>query len=221
MYRKVVKRLFDIAASGIAIIILLPFFILFTPIVSIAMRGNPFFIQKRPGRNCKIFKMIKYRTMTNKRDACGNLLPDYERLTRFGSFMRKLSLDELPELLNILKGDMSIVGPRPQLVKDMVFFDDNIMRRQSVRPGLTGLAQVNGRNNTSWEERFEYDLKYIEKITFFKDMKIILKTVVKVLGKSDVSTEGMATSEDYGDYLLRTEKISMEEYDQKTEGIVR
>jgi lipopolysaccharide/colanic/teichoic acid biosynthesis glycosyltransferase len=189
--------------------------------VAIAMKGNPFFVQKRPGKDCKIFKMIKYRTMTNAKDKEGNLLPDEDRLTGFGNLMRKLSIDELPELFNIFKGDMSVVGPRPQLIKDMIFFDDEIMKRQSVRPGLTGLAQVRGRNNISWEEKFKYDLEYIEKITFFKDIKIIFKTVFKVIKSSDITTEGMATAEDYGDYLLRNKKVSQEEYARKIEGIIK
>jgi undecaprenyl phosphate N,N'-diacetylbacillosamine 1-phosphate transferase len=221
MYRKFFKRVFDIVSSGAVILLLLPFFIIFTPIVAIAMKGNPFFVQKRPGKDCKIFKMIKYRTMTNAKDKEGNLLPDEDRLTGFGNLMRKLSIDELPELFNIFKGDMSVVGPRPQLIKDMIFFDDEIMKRQSVRPGLTGLAQVRGRNNISWEEKFKYDLEYIEKITFFKDIKIIFKTVFKVLKSSDITAEGMATAEDYGDYLLRNEKVSQEEYTRKIEATKR
>lgn len=221
MYRKFFKRVFDIVSSGVVILLLLPFFIIFTPIVAIAMKGNPFFVQERPGKDCKIFKMIKYRTMTNAKDKEGNLLPDEDRLTGFGNLMRKLSIDELPELFNIFKGDMSVVGPRPQLIKDMIFFDDEIMKRQSVRPGLTGLAQVRGRNNISWEEKFKYDLEYIEKITFFKDIKIIFKTVFKVLKSSDITAEGMATAEDYGDYLLRNEKVSQEEYTRKIEATKR
>src|SRR5690554_3764114 len=168
MYKYFLKRIFDFTLSLILIILFLPFFILFTPIVAIAMRGNPFFIQERPGKNCKIFKMIKFRTMNNKKDEFGNLLDDKSRLTKFGKFLRSTSIDELPELINILFGQMSFVGPRPQLIKDMIFFDDEIMKRQLVRPGLTGLAQIKGRNAISWEDKFKYDLEYINKITFIK-----------------------------------------------------
>ena len=153
--------------------------------------------------------------MTDDRNADGNLLPDEMRLTDFGKKLRSTSLDELPELVNILKGDMAIVGPRPQLVKDMVFFDKNIFMRQYVRPGLTGLAQVSGRNAISWNEKFDYDLKYISDITFLNDLEIIVSTIKKVVYKDDIVTEGFATSEDYGDWLLRLNKISLTEYNNK------
>ena len=155
--------------------------------------------------------------MTNKKDEKGKLLPDEQRLTRFGKILRSTSLDELPELLNILKGDMAIVGPRPQLIKDMIFMTTEQRKRHTVRQGLTGLAQVNGRNNLTWEEKINYDLKYINKITFFEDCKIILKTIIKVFKREDIETEGMETAEDLCDYLLRTNKISEEEYDKKME----
>lgn len=215
LWKRFVKRSFDICSSGIAITILVPFFLIFTPIVAIAMKGNPFFVQPRPGKNCKIFRMIKYRTMTNEKDENGNLLPDEVRLTKFGKLMRKLSVDELPELFNIFIGQMSVVGPRPQLVRDMVFFDENAMQRQTVRPGLTGLAQVRGRNNISWEQKFAYDLEYIEKQGFFYDIKIIFRTISKVFSRSDVNTDGMETAEDYGNYLLRTGKIDNFFYEEK------
>ncbi len=215
MYKHFFKPLFDFILSCLGIIILSPFFLIFTPIVAIAMRGNPFFVQKRPGKNGKIFKLIKYRTMTNAKDKDGNLLPDEKRMTGFGKKLRSLSIDELPELFNILLGQMSIVGPRPQLVKDMVFFDDSVILRQSVRPGLTGSAQVNGRNNILWEERFAFDIEYVNSVKFATDIKIIFKTVGKVLKSEDIATEGMETSEDYGDYLLRKGDITENEYNEK------
>lgn len=214
MYRHFFKPLFDFVLSGLALIVLSPFFLLFTPIVAVAMKGNPFFVQKRPGKNGKIFSMIKYRTMTNAKDKDGNLLPDDERLTGFGKLMRKLSIDELPEIINIFIGDMSIVGPRPQLVRDLVFFDEKTMKRQSIRPGLTGWAQVNGRNNVTWEQKFELDNEYLQKEGFFFDIKILFMTVFKVFARKDINTEGMETAEDLGVYLLRTGKIDKEYFDK-------
>lgn len=159
--------------------------------------------------------MVKFRSMTDEKDEEGNLLPDSVRLTKFGKMLRATSLDELPELFNILKGDMSVVGPRPQLVKDMVFFNQEQMKRQSVLPGLTGLAQVNGRNAVSWEKKFEYDLIYIKKVTFLEDIKIIFKTIQKIFIKEGISADGMETAEDFGDYLLSQCKISEKEYERK------
>ncbi len=218
MYKYFFKRFFDLVLSFITIIILLPFFILFTPVVALKMKGNPFFIQRRPGINCRIFKMIKYRTMTNEKDSDGNLLPDDKRLTKFGKLMRKLSIDELPEFLNVLKGDMSLVGPRPLLIKDMWFFDDEIKRRQNVRPGITGLAQVSGRNGIGWDEKFEYDLKYIKKIRLFKDIKILILTVFKVFKSEGVVREGTETDMDYGDWLVFKNIISKEKHVEIVEG---
>lgn len=159
--------------------------------------------------------MYKFRTMTDERGPDGKLLPDEARLTEFGSFLRDTSLDELPELFNILKGDMSIVGPRPQLVRDMVFMTKEQRRRHKVPQGLTGLAQVSGRNAISWEDKLIYDQKYVEKITFLGDLRIIFRTIGNVLKKKDIHTEGMATAEDLGDYLLRTGQVSQEEYEKK------
>ena len=153
--------------------------------------------------------------MTDEKDESGNLLPDSQRLTKFGKFLRSTSFDELPELINIIKGDMSIVGPRPQLVRDMIFMTDEQRKRHSVRQGLTGLAQVNGRNNITWEDKINYDLKYIQNITFIGDAKIILETILKVFRKDDINTEGMDTAEDLCDYLLRTKQITEEEYKEK------
>lgn len=216
MYRNFFKRLLDFLLSFIALVVLSPILLILTVIGVIAMKGNPFFTQKRPGKDEKIFKLIKFRTMTCEKDAQGNLLPDDVRLTGYGKFLRKTSLDELPELVNILIGDMSIVGPRPQLVRDMTFMTAQQRRRHDVRPGLTGLAQVNGRNNITWERKFEYDLQYIDSgITLFGDIKIIFQTVGKVLKSSDIVREGTASDMDFGDWLISEGKIDQETYDQK------
>jgi len=171
------------------------------------------FKQKRPGENEKIFEMYKFRSMTDERDQDGNLLPDEVRLTEFGKKLRATSLDELPELFNILKGDMSVVGPRPQLVRDMVFMSSKQRKRHEVLPGLTGLAQVNGRNKISWEEKLSWDLKYVNHISLRTDLSIVVKTIIKVLKKENISTVGMETAEDLGDYLVRTKKINKEVYE--------
>lgn len=214
IYATCIKRVLDFILSVVALIILSPVFAILIVTGTIAMRGNPFFTQLRPGKNEKIFKMVKFRTMSNKRDSEGKLLPDDQRLNYYGKILRSTSLDELPELWNIVKGDLSIVGPRPQLVRDMVFMDANQRRRHSVRQGLTGLAQINGRNNISWEEKLKWDLKYIDEgITLKGDIKIIIQTFVKVFKRSDIATDGMETAEDYGDYLLRTQKVDQETYD--------
>lgn len=189
------KRLFDIILSGLAIIILLPFFLVFTCVVAIAMKGNPFFIQKRPGKNEKIFNMIKFRTMTNCKDGSGNLLPDELRLTKFGALIRKLSLDELPELFNIFIGQMSIVGPRPLLIQYLQLYNDYQKQRHLVRPGLTGLAQISGRNAISWEEKFDKDIEYIQKMSLFYDLKIILLTIKKVIKRDGINQEGSVSAE--------------------------
>lgn len=222
MYAKFWKRFFDFTLSLLALIVLSPILLILTVVGAIAMRGNPFFTQLRPGKidkntgKEKIFKLIKFRTMSNKRDKDGNLLPDAERLNGYGKFLRKTSLDELGELINILCGDMAIVGPRPQLVRDMVFMTDEQRRRHDVRPGLTGLAQVNGRNNITWEQKFAYDLEYIDSgITFIGDVKIIIRTVGKVLGRSDTVREGTASDIDFGDWLVKEGKLAEDEYEEK------
>lgn len=212
MYRHFFKRFLDIMFAVLAILFLCPVYLVLIILVRIKLGGPVLFKQVRPGKNGKLFKLYKFRSMTNKVDENGVLLPDEQRLTKFGKRLRSTSLDELPELINILKGDMSFIGPRPQLVKDYVFFDDKIMTRQSVKPGLSGLAQVNGRNNISWEKKFEYDLQYAKKVTFFKDSAIFFKTIGKVFKRSDIDKDGFATDEDYGDYLLRTNKIDKNEY---------
>ncbi len=221
MYSKFFKRLIDFVLSLMAISILSPILFILAIIGAIAMKGNPFFTQLRPGRidkktgREKIFRLIKFRTMSNAKDKDGNLLPDDVRLNGYGKFLRSTSLDELPELLNILVGDMSIVGPRPQLVRDMVFMSEDQRRRHSVRPGLTGLAQVNGRNNITWEQKFEFDLAYIQKITLVGDIKIIFQTVGKVLKRSDTVREGTESDIDFGDWLVKEGKVSKDEYNQK------
>lgn len=214
MYQKFFKRMIDFLLSLIALVILSPLMLVLIIIGAVQMGGNPFFTQPRPGKNEKIFKLIKFRSMTNKKDADGKLLPDDKRLTRYGRFLRATSMDELPELINILKGDMSIVGPRPQLVRDMVFMTPKQRVRHSVMPGLTGWAQVNGRNNISWEKKFEYDIEYIENgITFLNDAKIVFKTVIKVFERADTVREGTASDLDFGDYLLQKGEVTNEEYE--------
>ena len=189
---------------------------------AINMKGNPFFTQDRPGRidprtgKEKVFKLIKFRSMTNEKDADGNLLPDDQRLHKYGRHLRASSLDELGELLNIIKGDMAVVGPRPQLVRDMVFMTPEQRKRHTVRQGLTGLAQCNGRNGLSWENKLQYDIGYIENgITFMGDAKIIFRTVEKVFKKEGITQDNMATAADYGDYLLSEGRVSESEYAQK------
>ncbi|MBE6532847.1 MAG: sugar transferase [Ruminococcaceae bacterium] len=202
MYKHFFKRFFDFFLSLAALLVLSPVLLILTIIGAIAMDGNPFFVQERPGKigrggKEKIFKLIKFRTMSNKKDKDGNLLPDEQRLNGYGKFLRSTSLDELPELINILKGDMSIVGPRPLLVRYLDRYSPRQRRRHEVRPGLTGLAQVSGRNAISWEERFELDVKYIESITLLGDIKILFATVRAVLKKEGISSETSATMEEF------------------------
>ena len=180
LYTKVTKRVLDFTLSLVAIFILCPLMLLLTVLGAIMMRGNPLFVQKRPGWHERIYKMIKFRTMNNNKDSFGNLLPDKDRLNRYGRFLRASSLDELPELFNILKGDMSFVGPRPLAVVYLPYYTKKEHQRHSVRPGLTGWAQVNGRNAISWEAKFEYDLEYIQRISFLMDVRIIVMTIKKV-----------------------------------------
>ena len=201
--------------SGLALLLLSPVFLLLSWKIKRNLGSPVLFTQYRPGKDRRIFKMYKFRSMTEERDAAGRLLPDSVRLNEFGRKLRASSLDELPELINIFKGDMSIVGPRPQLVRDMVFFDERQMKRQLIYPGLTGLAQVSGRNHITWEEKIQYDLRYMEDINFLEDLRIIYRTVFKVAGQEDIAAEGMDTAEDLGDYLLRTGKITRREYEEK------
>ena len=213
MYEKAIKRVMDFLLALAALIVLSPLIFVLIIVGSVQMKGKVFFVQPRPGKNERIFKLIKFSSMTQEKDAHGNLLPDEKRLTKYGKFLRATSLDELPELINILIGDMSVVGPRPQLVRDMVFMTPEQRRRHSVMPGLTGLAQVNGRNNISWEKKFEYDLEYIDSgITLVKDIKIVLQTVGKVFARDDVVREGTVSDLDFGDYLLEKGEITQEKY---------
>lgn len=213
MYKKYFKRLFDLCSSGMALLFLSPMLLYIAYLVKVKLGSPVLFTQIRPGKDNRLFKMYKFRTMTDARDKEGNLLPDDLRLTAFGKKLRETSLDELPELINIFKGDMSVVGPRPQLVRDMVFFSDKEMQRQSVYPGLTGLAQISGRNNISWEEKFKYDLQYIDRISFLEDMRIIYRTIFKVANQDDINTEGMETAEDYGDWLRRKKLLTDQDYE--------
>lgn len=221
MYAKFFKRLIDFTLSLTALIVLFPLLLVLTIIGAIAMKGNPFFVQPRPGKKGKdgkekIFKLIKFRTMSNAMDKEGNLLPDEQRLGKYGAWLRSTSLDELPELANIAAGHLALCGPRPFLVRDCVFMTDEQRRRHDVRPGLTGLAQVNGRNNITWEQKMEYDLQYIDsRITFIGDMKIIFQTVGKVLKRSDIARDGTVSDMDFGDWLLMEGKVDQVTYDAK------
>lgn len=202
MYKKFFKRFFDFTLSLIALIALSPVLIVLIIAGAIAMKGNPFFVQERPGKKGKdgkekIFKLIKFRTMNNAKDKNGNLLPDDIRLNKYGKFLRSTSLDELGELINILKGDMSIIGPRPLLVRYLPRYTEEQRKRHDVRPGLTGLAQVRGRNAISWEEKFKLDLEYVENITFIKDVKILVDTVFKVLKREGISSATSETMEEF------------------------
>ncbi len=217
-YERYIKRFLDIICSFLAIIIFSWLYLIIAIIVRIKMGSPVLFKQPRPGligtnSKEKIFNMYKFRTMTDERDEQGKLLPDEQRLPAFGRMLRATSLDELPEAFNILKGDMSLIGPRPQLVRDLVFMDEKTRMRHTAKPGLSGLAQVMGRNAITWEQKFEWDLKYIEKVSFRNDLKIIGLTVKKVFGRNESSDE-LDVTDDYGDYLLNTGKVSREEYDQ-------
>ena len=219
-YKPFFKRFWDIVLSFLAIVVLSPLLLVLKIVGSIVMKGNPFFVQKRPGKKGKdgkekIFSLIKFRTMSNAKDKEGNLLPDEQRLNKYGVFLRSTSMDELPELFNIFVGDMSIIGPRPQLIKDMVFMSEEQRHRHDVRPGLSGLAQINGRNNITWEQKFELDLNYIKNITIFNDIGLIIKTIFKVFKKADIVREGTKSDIDFGDWLLREGKVSQDEYEKK------
>lgn len=218
IYEKYIKRLLDIFCSLLTIIVFWWVYVIIAILVRIKMGSPVIFKQARPGMidsktgKERIFYMYKFRTMTDERDENGKLLPDEMRLGRFGKALRASSMDELPEVFNILKGDMSIIGPRPQLVRDMVFMTDEQRMRHTARPGLSGLAQVMGRNAISWEEKFKWDLKYVENVSFTNDVKIIWCTVKTVFGKTE-SSEELDVTLDYGDSLLKEEKINQKEYD--------
>ena len=197
MYRIFFKRLFDIIFSILAILLLLPVYVVISFLVLIFMGRPILFKQPRPGRNEKVFNLYKFRTMTNKTDDQGNLLSDEQRLTKFGKFLRKTSLDEIPEFFSILVGNMSFVGPRPLLVRYLPYYTDDERHRHDVRPGLTGLAQVNGRNSLSWEKRFEYDIEYVNSVSFILDVKIIFMTIVRVLSGSNVGSDPCKNIDEY------------------------
>ena len=197
MYKRCFKRCMDFILSLLAIIVLSPIYIIVSILVKVKLGSPILFRQKRPGKDEKIFEMYKFRTMTDERDENGELLPDEVRLTKFGRFLRSTSLDELPELFNILKGDMSIIGPRPLLVEYLPRYNEEQRRRHEVRPGLSGLAQVNGRNAISWEEKFQYDVEYVDHVTFLGDWKIIFKTIWNVLKRNGISSETSATMEKF------------------------
>lgn len=212
MYQKYGKRLFDVIASVFALLLLSPLLIWLAWKIKKNLGSPVIFSQIRPGKDNKLFRLYKFRSMTDAKDEDGNLLPDEQRMTNFGRKLRASSLDELPELINILKGEMSVVGPRPQLVRDMVFFNEAEMHRQDVTPGLTGLAQVSGRNAISWKEKFYYDLQYIKNISLMIDLRIIYQTIFKVSAAEDITANGMETAKDYGDWLLENDGISKEMY---------
>lgn len=217
-YEKYIKRLLDIICSLLAIIVFSWLYIIIAIVVRIKMGSPVIFKQARPGLinpktgRERIFEMYKFRTMTDERDVNGELLPDEARLPAFGRMLRATSLDELPEAFNILKGDMSVIGPRPQLVRDMVFMTDEQRMRHTAKPGLSGLAQVMGRNAITWEDKINWDLKYIESVSFIGDCKIVWMTVKKVFGKGEKSEE-LDVTDDYGDALLKSGKVSREKYD--------
>ena len=202
LYRRFFKRFYDVLLSGLALIVLSPLLIVLTIVGAVKMKGNPFFTQQRPGkigkdRKEKIFRLIKFRTMTCEKDAEGNFLPDEQRLTRYGKILRSTSLDELPELVNVFLGEMSLVGPRPLLVKYLPLYNEEQRHRHDVRPGLTGYAQVHGRNAISWEEKFKLDVEYTRKISLFGDIKILFETVLKVFRREGISSDTSATMEEF------------------------
>lgn len=202
IYKNFIKRALDILISFCVLIVLSPVMLILIVVGAFAMHGNPLFFQERPGKNETIFKLIKFRTMSNAKDKDGNLLPDIDRLNTYGKILRKTSIDELPELINILKGDMSIVGPRPLAVSYLPYYNDEEKKRHSVRPGLTGLAQVNGRNVLNWPERFAYDISYVNNMSFKSDIKIIFQTVITVFRPKDVAVRGTTQIQDFNQFRI-------------------
>ena len=195
MYKLYCKRLIDVVIGFLALLFLSPLLIIVAVLLFIINNGNPFFFQKRPGKKGIVFSIIKFKTMNDKKDNTGNLLPDAERMTKVGSLIRKTSLDEIPQLINVIKGDMSLIGPRPLLVQYLDLYNDFQKRRHEVRPGITGWAQVNGRNAISWEQKFQYDVWYVDNCNFSTDVKIIFKTIKKVFLRDGITMEGQATTE--------------------------
>jgi undecaprenyl phosphate N,N'-diacetylbacillosamine 1-phosphate transferase len=197
MYRKFFKPLIDFLVALAGLIFLSPLLLIVGLLLTLANKGNPFFFQKRPGKNERIFRIVKFRTMTNEKDPEGNLLPDEDRLTGIGKLARKTSIDEIPQLLNVLKGDMSLIGPRPLLPQYLHLYSDRQKKRHNVRPGITGWAQVNGRNAISWKQKLEFDAWYVENLSAGLDLKILIKTIKKVLLSEDINTANMATTEPF------------------------
>ena len=197
MYKNIVKPLGDFLASLIGLVLLSPLFLLITVFLFIANSGKPFFFQSRPGKNGKIFRIVKFKTMTDKKDVDGKLLPDAQRLTLVGKFVRKTSLDEVPQLLNVVKGDMSLIGPRPLLTHYLHLYNDFQNRRHEIKPGITGWAQVNGRNAISWDKKFEYDVWYVDNVSLLLDIKILFKTILKVFKSDGINTANAATTEPF------------------------
>lgn len=197
IYKSTIKPFFDFLLSLIALILMSPLFLIITLLLTIANSGHPFFTQTRPGKNARLFKVIKFKTMNEKKDTTGNLLPDAERITKAGKFIRKTSLDEIPQLINVLKGEMSLIGPRPLLVEYLPLYSKEQFRRHEVRPGITGWAQVNGRNAILWEQKFKFDVYYVDHCSIGLDMIILLKTVNKVLKTEDINQTGQATMESF------------------------
>jgi lipopolysaccharide/colanic/teichoic acid biosynthesis glycosyltransferase len=193
MYRSFFKRLIDLIVSFVGIVLLSPAILVIAILLLIVNRANPFFLQSRPGKNEAIFKLIKFKTMTDRLDANGALLSDNERLTRVGNLLRKFSLDEIPQLINVFKGEMSLIGPRPLLVEYLPLYSEEQRKRHRVRPGITGLAQVNGRNAIRWEDKFKFDIFYVEKLSFFLDLKILFLTITKVLMSEDINSSNTVT----------------------------
>lgn len=218
-YEKYIKRLIDVCCALAAIIVFWWLYLIIAVLVKVNLGSPVIFKQPRPGKDEKIFYMYKFRSMTDARDENGDLLPDDVRLTKFGKWLRGTSLDELPEALNILNGTMSVVGPRPQLVRDMTFMTPEQRMRHSVRPGLSGLAQTRGRNALLWDDKLSTDLEYVQNVTFLGDVKIVFDTVKQVFlhkhGQDDVTIDEVAQTDDYGDYLLKRGRITRDEYDQK------
>ncbi len=215
IYERFFKRVIDFTLSFIAIILLSPIFIIVYVLSLIFLHSNPIFKQYRPGKDGKFFVLYKFKSMTDKKDENGNYLPDKDRITLWGKLIRKTSLDELPQLFNILRGDMAIIGPRPRIIEECIFLDSEHQDRFKVRPGITGWAQVNGRNSIRFDKVVEFDKEYVDNLSFAFDLKIFFKTIGYVFKRKDITQEGTVSNEFHGDYLLRTGQITQEYYDQK------
>ncbi len=208
MYRSFFKRVIDLLVALIVLTIASPIIIVTTLLLAIANNGKPFFLHARPGRKERIFRVIKFKTMTDKNDAQGELLPDADRLTAIGNFVRKTSIDELPQLINVLKGDMSLIGPRPLMIEYLPFYNEQQKRRHDVRPGITGWAQVNGRNSISWKEKFDLDIYYIDNLSFLLDIKIFFLTIGNIFKASGISADGHATMPKFSDEMRKIKNQS-------------